>query len=482
MAAFLDFSWFTNQYASESKFIKYATRYTALFALVIYFLFLFNTSKNDDYLLSGQNVALYLVGIFVPLLIFCYFIFTSVEDKKYLGLVVLMALTLLIILLRTLLPSFDTFLRGFAKFMTDVTPLPPLSDTNSFLVVISLKLILICMILVALSILYNVFLNEAYRTQGTLGFLLYILFYIPCAISDYLKYLFVELKTTPQVVYVLLLIEIALILLYFYIPKWFSKLIFTDSVELIHDPIYFYGKQTISNIEPFYRPEELLDPFGKEFSKEELEEREDDYKISTNYAISMWMTTNPPSYSPDDENMMFRYGLENDENEASSVDSPLNGAPYISCMGNGQWKFVVSNNVYELSANIISGSEIAGNLITENVITEIDGDSNLINEKSLENMTVTLDVPMQRWNYIVMNYNSDSVDLFFNGILERTVDLGENRPIYTHDMKVCIGSEKNDLHGAICNLRVYQKPLSLNQITQTYNILNLKNPPLNNLN
>jgi hypothetical protein len=449
MAAFLDFSWFTNQYASESKFIKYATRYTALIGLVIYFLFLFNTSKSDDYLLSGQNVALYLVGIFVPLLIFCYFIFTSVEDKKYLGLVVLMVLTLLIILLRTLLPSFDTFLRGFAKFMTDVTPLPPLSDSNSFLVVVSLKLILIFMILVALSIIYNVFLNEAYRTQGTLGFLLYILFYIPCAISDYLKYLFVELKTTPQVVYVLLLIEIALILLYFYIPKWFSKLILTDSVELISDPVYFYGKQTISNIEPFYRPDALLDPFGKEFPKEELEEREDDYKISTNYAISMWMTTNPPSYGPDNENMMFRYGLENDENESSSVDSPLNGAPYISCMGNGQWKFVVSNNV---------------------------------DETSLENMTITLDVPMQRWNYIVMNYSSDSVDLFFNGNLERTVDLGENRPTYTHDMKVCIGSEKNDLHGAICNLRVYQKPLSLNQITQTYNILNLKNPPLNNLN
>ena len=142
MAAFLDISWFTNQYASESKFIKYATRYTALIGIILYFIFLFNTSKSDAYLLSGQNVALYLIGIFIPLLIFCYFIFTSVEDKKYLGLVVLMVLTILIILLRTLLPSFDTFLRGFANFMSDVTPLPPLNEPNSFLVLVSMKLIL----------------------------------------------------------------------------------------------------------------------------------------------------------------------------------------------------------------------------------------------------------------------------------------------------------------------------------------------------
>lgn len=456
MAAFLDISWFTNQYASESKFIKYATRYTALIGIILYFIFLFNTSKSDAYLLSGQNVALYLIGIFIPLLIFCYFIFTSVEDKKYLGLVVLMVLTILIILLRTLLPSFDTFLRGFANFMSDVTPLPPLSEPNSFLVLVSMKLVLITIVMVGLSIIYNVFLNEGYRTQGTLGFLLYILFYIPCAISDYLKYLFIELKTTPQVVYVLLLIEIALILLYFYIPKWFSKLIFTDSVELIRDPVYFYGKQTISNIEPFYRSEALLDPFGKKFPKEELEEREDDYKISRNYAISMWMTTNAPSYGPDNENMMFRYGLENDDNETTSIDSPLNGAPYISCMGNGQWKFVVSNKVYDQNNNV--------------------------DENALENMTVKLDIPMQRWNYIVLNYSSDSVDLFVNGKLERTITLGENAPTYSHDMKVCIGSGKNELHGAICNLRVNLELLNLTQITQTYNILNLKNPPVNNLN
>jgi hypothetical protein len=83
---------------------------------------------------------------------------------------------------------------------------------------------------------------------------------------------------------------------------------------------------------------------------------------------------------------------------------------------------------------------------------------------------------------VVMNYHDNEVDIFINGQLRETIYLANNvLPFYNEDMNVSVGSNSNDLHGAICNLVVYPHNLNLTQISQSYNILKLKNPPINNL-
>jgi len=89
---------------------------------------------------------------------------------------------------------------------------------------------------------------------------------------------------------------------------------------------------------------------------------------------------------------------------------------------------------------------------------------------------------MQRWNYVVLNYHNNEVDIFINGKLVETIYLEKSvLPEYDNSMDICIGSDSNELHGAICNLAVFPKILNSTQISQTYNILRLQNPPLNNI-
>ena len=95
-----------------------------------------------------------------------------------------------------------------------------------------------------------------------------------------------------------------------------------------------------------------------------------------------------------------------------------------------------------------------------------------------EQITAFIHLPSQRWNNIVFNYHDSTVDIFINGILTRTIPLGNRLPIYRSTDVVTIGNDKQNLHGAICNVVVFQKPLTVNQIIRTFNILELKNPPV----
>lgn len=434
MAAFLDTSWLFDEKRRTEILGKYAIKVGVIVIFILYFLFLFSMSIKDSNNLSGAHVFLYLLGMILPLMLFGFFLFSSMKDPKYLAFLAVFGVIILFLLIRTFLPSFSNVFLYFGKFFTDFTPLPSISNEYSFVVLMIFKLLLVSIVLIGLTIVYNVFLNEGYRQQETAGFIMYCLFYIPCLIDDYFAYLFQEFKETPVVVYVLIGLELLLLFAYILLPKLLNKITFTEGQVLISDPAYFYYKKTISNITPFYTNNK--DMYSNEFDGT----NEDDKlkkTVKREYAISMWMTTNNPTFGSDDC-MMFRFGK----------DGGTVGCPYISCTSEGKWRFVVSNNA--------------------------TGDKKLV--------TTELVVPMQRWNYVVLNYHHTAVDLFLNGELMETIHLEHSVvPSYDNTMDICIGSDTNELHGAICNLTVFPKILNITQIRQSYNILRLQNPPLNNL-
>ena len=73
------------------------------------------------------------------------------------------------------------------------------------------------------------------------------------------------------------------------------------------------------------------------------------------------------------------------------------------------------------------------------------------------------------------------VDLFVNGELLETMSLQNYLPLYSHSQVVCVGSNTNKVHGAICEVRIHEKNLGQTEIAQSYNLLKLKNPPVNNI-
>ena len=94
-----------------------------------------------------------------------------------------------------------------------------LSKKMVFLATGFIQLILVLMIIAALAIIYKVGYNYLYKLPGWLGFFVNIIFYIPCMLLDLMEYVKADLQQAPKAVYVLLIFELILGLLYIYAPK-----------------------------------------------------------------------------------------------------------------------------------------------------------------------------------------------------------------------------------------------------------------------
>jgi hypothetical protein len=86
-------------------------------------------------------------------------------------------------------------------------------------------------------------------------------------------------------------------------------------------------------------------------------------------------------------------------------------------------------------------------------------------------------IPSQKWNHIVFNYYENTVDLFINGNLERSMNL-KNSPIHFLPTDVISVGDVNGIHGSLCNLVYYTEPLTKTKISHIYNTNFMKNPPV----
>jgi hypothetical protein len=94
-----------------------------------------------------------------------------------------------------------------------------------------------------------------------------------------------------------------------------------------------------------------------------------------------------------------------------------------------------------------------------------------------DNEELDADVPLQRWNYFVVNYDGKTMDFFLN-----------NKLIFKSDFimpdiqlkPITVGSTSNNrgLNGSICNFAFHKYPMTNEQIRWTYNMLKTQNPPM----
>jgi len=283
--------------------------------------------------------------------------------------------------------------------------------------------IILTIILVGLALSFYMLSNYLKSFTGIPGFIIYFIFYIPCLIIDFSKYILKEFQMTSKVVYVLFFIELLLILLYIYVPKLVNAIDKKDGTVLLDNGAFLDMPKSIgsSNL--------LL------ISKDKLENANYPIVYQTNFAFSMWVYLNvqPTNFSSYTKEMpIFDFG---------------NGKPKIVYYNN------ITDDVHKNKYMIY--------------FTDIKSSQNFYE--------VTL--PNQKWNNFVFNYKSTQVDLFINGELVKVFKFTDNRPTYKASDNIMIGQE-NGLDGAICNVRYFPYNLSMSHITSTYNLLMYKNPPV----
>jgi hypothetical protein len=305
-----------------------------------------------------------------------------------------------------------------------------LNASSSIAMSIIINFILFLIIIVGLGIFFIIFSNYLKSLTGIQGFVVYLIFYIPCMFIDFFRYILKEFKGTTNDVYVLFLLELTFVLVYIYIPKILSSVSNQNGIVLLENSAFLDIPTSIDTRDIVIRP------------SKDLLSHHNTINFRQNYAISLWTYLNSEASSNaayGKESLIFNYG---------------DGKPKITYFNDTAGG---SNDTKNSDKYIIYFSNNESNGTRSNA------------------KKITL--PSQKWNNLVFNYFSDHVDLFVNGNLELSFKFDDDsRPQYSATDTIDIGSD-NGLNGAVCNIRYFTEPLSNSKIVGLYNLLMYKNPP-----
>ena len=82
--------------------------------------------------------------------------------------------------------------------------------------------------------------------------------------------------------------------------------------------------------------------------------------------------------------------------------------------------------------------------------------------------------PLQKWNNIVVNYDSGILDIFINAKLVSSIT---NVVPYMNMDQLTVGSD-NGIGGGVCNVVYFPSTMSKERIDINYRILKNNNPPV----
>lgn len=428
----------------------------------------------------GNNVFFYvLLLIFLPILGYRYFRVekkesTATDEFEMLKNMSLFIIPLLLIMLlgtnifksnnsgvSVLLYSLITLVFVFLYFYL----LSILSDDQKDLLnYISGTLFLVSIILF-LCLIVLMFGNFMMAQEGIQGIIAYLIFYIPCLVLDLINYLKKEAGLVTPTIGIVFILEIITILCYLYLPALFNKATSLTGIDLVKEPVILKEEVTLPGGEMFIIPED-----GNLTGMRSIE------KSRYNYAISMWVyintnANNASAYA--NEMNIFNYDNKPSVSYKLNVSGCSNRSTITNDEGDLEYKYKTDDGC---NPEDVNNDNIEGR--TSNFIFRLSNNKNDEDEYK----TIKVELPQQKWHFIVFNYHNNVADIFINGNLYSSYKFENNdRPTYNKiNDNVIIGQDKG-LEGVICNTKYHTKPLTKFEIVNTYNLLMNYNPPINNL-
>jgi len=295
-------------------------------------------------------------------------------------------------------------------------------------------------VIVGMALAFKVFYRYIVNARGWFGIFFQMLFFLPCLLVEAIEYIMADFRSAPSTITVLVILEMLLIGIIFIYPniKALYSYFFpskTDSSVILSDPVYFNKETTLADYKLFAMEDAVANPF--------LEK----YTYRREYTISFWAYLN--NNNDMEPKPIFRMGNKNEKG----------GKPLIMYTSGGTYDMYLSNE------------DESGNKIP----------------------TYTTNLPGQKWNYFVFSYDSNRVDVFINGNLEKTVKFeNAQQPKYGPSDVIVSGLapsgysvgwtydstyEKQGASGAICHVSYHKKLLTQREIITEYNKYMYKNPP-----
>jgi hypothetical protein len=310
-------------------------------------------------------------------------------------------------------------------------------------IIISLCIIIVNMAILFKLISYSSFYQDSPLLQVVIG----SFFYIPCMLISVLDYINGYYNNNKQLItnnfesknfqfnktdIILLIFIVILYIIYFTYPMIYTKISSQDGKLLLKEPIYLDNEKLLATHE-FLSIKDNINP-NKENSNKEIH--------PYNYALSFWIyiDSNNSINSKNKYYSILNYGYN----------------PNIKYRGSDNSFIVTLSNKNKDDQYYLYDDKY-----------ELDNENNVIIYK-------TNKLFLQKWNNIIINYNGSILDIFVNGILEKSFK--EIIPYMKND-NITIGS-KNGIHSGICNIVYFDSSLTLEKISYIYNSVKMLNPPI----
>lgn len=288
-----------------------------------------------------------------------------------------------------------------------------------------IQLVNIAMVIGAFSLIYmalNYGVSDKPDKNETIPLLLSLLkniiFYVPCLFIDIIEFIKSEYQITTKTVWIVLIIEIILVILYFILPTLFHSITTHDGILLLDECVYLNNKKSLGTYETLHKIKDKVVA-----TPDDIENS----KFKYTYALSAWYYINPqpPNTSPAYTKFttILDYGKK----------------PLI--------QFNSLKNTLRIQCETSKGN--------------------------LKTLYETKDIKYQKWNNIVVNYDAGTMDVFINGLLVSSTP--EIAPYMTYE-NVIVGQE-NGIQGGICNVVYYKHILSAGKINTVYKLLRNKSTP-----
>jgi hypothetical protein len=287
------------------------------------------------------------------------------------------------------------------------------------------------------------------------------LFYLPCLMLDTVDMLKEQYKLTSSTFLLILAAEAAFILAGLYLPALATKAINHTGVQIVSAPISMSHETTLSK-------------YQIQFVK------------SNNTDFKEW--TGKANPLPPFATTKINTNIDPTPSDPNSSIIQLHNYSY----GVSAWVYIHPQppNVYNnKTMNIFNfgttnGPNVSYNPGTNTIIVSIRMSDN----SNVDVATIT-DIPLQRWNNIVVNSDKGAIDIFINGKLIYT---GTHVPnIVSNPLgSIVVGQGKNDknkeevkvaekgISGEICNLVLNREPFTSPEIAWFYKTNKSLNPPV----
>ena len=313
-----------------------------------------------------------------------------------------------------------------------------------------MKYVIIALIgLVALSIIQVIFSEKIRKLPGWIGFFANLLFYIPCMIRDMINFAAKEYANTSNTLIILFVIEILLIMMYFYIVPFIYNKSFPDKIVLLDEPVMLNTQK--------YIDAPLVG-----------------VKTNTNTSISFWVYLNPGpntkiGYSK--ETTIFNYSKPEIYQNGKPVQdkTPHIRVTYSNISGNNDFNLYVGSRMFKISLPLQKWHNFVINFISYDEVIPVP---------ILKKLEIGETPPPPT---VIRKYNTD---IFINGELERSYDFNTETPVFDETDIIYTGSSGitnsniQGLYGSLCNVVYYKVPLTKLAIVYNYNLYSIKNPPM----